>query len=100
MKKETLIIVDPQKDFWEKGWSLYVNDWELIIPWINNLIKEVKAKSWLVITSKDLHPANHSSFSIWPKHCVQNTRWAEYMDWLNKKTIDYEVLKWFRSDKD
>lgn len=100
MKKNALLIIDAQKDFWEKWAPLYVNEWELIVPVINKLIAEVKEKSWLIIVSRDWHPENHSSFSIWPKHCVQNTRWAEFMDWLNIWLIDNEVKKWFRSDKD
>lgn len=100
MKKEALIIVDAQKDFWEKGGSLYVNEWENIIPAINKLIDEVKAKTWIVIASRDWHPDHHVSFSIWPKHCVENTYWAEYMDWLNVNDIDYEVKKWFRVEED
>ncbi|EKE29988.1 MAG: Pyrazinamidase [uncultured bacterium (gcode 4)] len=100
MKKEALIIVDAQKDFWENGWNLYVNWAESIVAVINKLIDEVKARAGIIISSRDWHPENHSSFSIWPSHCVQNTHWAEYMDWLNQDEIDYEVMKWFRPDKD
>lgn len=100
MKKEALIIVDLQKDFWEKGGSLYVNEWENIVSVINNLIKQTKEKSGIIIASRDWHPDNHSSFSIWPKHCVKNTHWAEYMEWLKVEEIDYEVLKWFEVETD
>lgn len=100
MKKEALIIVDAQKDFWEKGWTLYVNEWELIVPEINKLIEEVRSRAGIIVASRDWHPENHESFKIWPIHCVKNTRWAEYLEWLNVKEIDYEVLKWFRGDKD
>lgn len=100
MKKEALLIIDAQKDFWEKGWSLYVNDAEHIIPVINKLIDEVKANAGLIIASRDWHPAHHESFSIWPNHCVQNTHWAEYIDWLNVDVIDHEVRKGFRIDED
>lgn len=100
MRKEALILVDLQKDFWEKGGALYVNEWEIIIPVINNIINEIKSKSGVIIASRDWHPENHVSFSIWPKHCVNNTHWAKYMDWLNIQKIDYEVLKWFEVEKD
>ncbi len=100
MNKEALILVDVQKDFWQKGAPLYVNDAESIIPVINQLMERVKSNAWLVIASKDWHSANHESFFIWPAHCVQNTRWAEYMDWLDVKNIDRLVLKWFNVEED
>ena len=100
MNKEALLIVDYQKDFWEKDWSLYVKGWELLVPEMNRLIAETKERSWIVIASRDWHPANHCSFKIWPAHCVENTRWAEYVDWLDIRAIEHEVRKWFRSDKD
>ncbi|EKE27471.1 MAG: hypothetical protein ACD_3C00205G0024 [uncultured bacterium (gcode 4)] len=100
MKKEALLIVDAQKDFWEKGWSLYVNWAESIVAVINRLIDEVKSRAGIIIASRDWHPENHSSFSIWPRHCVENTPWAEYMEWLNTGAIDHEVKKWFNPETD
>ena len=39
--REWLIIVDYQNDFANPEWSLYVKWWELILPYINNLILEI-----------------------------------------------------------
>jgi nicotinamidase-related amidase len=101
--KQALIIVDAQKDFWDKNWSLYVKDAEGIIIPINKLIEEVRNNAWIIVASRDWHPDNHCSFkweNAWPAHCVENSWWAEYMDWLNAWEIQYEVKKWFRADKD
>ncbi|EKD66564.1 MAG: hypothetical protein ACD_49C00030G0002 [uncultured bacterium (gcode 4)] len=99
-KKEALLLVDCQKDFWAKEWSLYVKEAEAIVPVINKLIAETKANAGIVIASRDWHPENHTSFSNWPNHCVINTPWVEYMDWLNVEEIEVEVKKWFRVDAD
>lgn len=100
MRKEALLLVDCQKDFWAKEWSLYVKEAEAIVPVINKLIAETKANAGIVIASRDWHPENHTSFFIWPKHCVTNTPWVEYMDWLNVEEINIEVKKWFKVDED
>lgn len=115
MKKEALIIVDYQNDFAHPEWSLYVQWWETILPFINNLIQEVKSRSGIIITSQDWHPENHISFAStfwlddftpkdweikWPKHCVENTWWAEFLDGFHSHWIDRKVLKWNKQDID
>ena len=100
MRKEALLLVDCQKDFWAKEWSLYVKEAEAIVPVINKLIAETKANAGIVIASRDWHPENHTSFSMWPKHCVINTPWVEYMDNLNVEEINIEVKKWFKVTED
>jgi len=100
MRKEALLLVDCQKDFWAKNWSLYVKEAEAIVPVINKLIAETKANAGIVIASRDWHPENHTSFSNWPNHCVINTPWVEYMDWLNIEEINIEVKKWFKVNED
>lgn len=100
MKKEALLLVDCQKDFWAKEWSLYVKEAEAIVPVINKLIAKTKANAGIVIASRDWHPENHTSFSMWPNHCVINTPWVEYMDNLDVNQIDIEVKKWFKENED
>lgn len=114
-QSEALIIVDYQNDFAHPEWSLYVPDWELILPFINDMISQIKANSGLIISSQDWHPENHTSFAKnhnlddftmkdgemkWPEHCVQNSWWAEFLDWLDTESIDNRVLKWFEQDKE
>ncbi len=64
MKKEAVIVVDYQNDFAnpETG-TLYVNRWEKIATVINEVVREVKNKGWLIITSRELHPVWHISFA-------------------------------------
>jgi nicotinamidase/pyrazinamidase len=75
--KRALLIVDVQNDFCEGG-TLGVKGSLDIIPVINNLIKKFEASDDLIIGSKDWHPENHCSFSIWPIHCVQNSEGSEF----------------------
>jgi nicotinamidase/pyrazinamidase len=44
---------------------------------LNNMAKEFKDSTFLVIASKDDHPKDHKSFSEWPVHCVQGTKGNE-----------------------
>ena len=88
-----LIIVDLQNDFLPDG-ALPVPHGNEVIPIAN----ELQRKFELVLGTKDWHPANHGSFAenhkgkkpgdriildgieqiLWPVHCVQNTRGAEF----------------------
>jgi nicotinamidase/pyrazinamidase len=88
-----LIIVDLQNDFLPGG-ALPVPHGDEVIP----LANELQRKFELVLGTKDWHPANHGSFAenhkgkkpgdriildgieqiLWPVHCVQNTRGAEF----------------------
>lgn len=115
MKKEAMIVVDYQNDFAHPKWSLYVKGWETLFPFINSIMKEVKTKSWIIITSQDWHPENHTSFAAtywlddyrmkngelkWPKHCVTDTWWADFLDWFDRDLVDRKVLKWFEENLD
>lgn len=115
MKKEAMIVVDYQNDFANPKWSLYVKGWETLFPFINSLMREVKSRSWIIITSQDWHPENHMSFAStywlddysmkdselkWPKHCVVDTWWADFLDWFDRDLVDRKVLKWFEENLD
>lgn len=88
-----LLLVDIQNDFLPGG-ALSVREGEQIIPVINELVKK---DFDLIIASKDWHPKDHLSFAkshrkqpgevmdlfglqqtLWPVHCVQGTRGAEF----------------------
>ena len=99
----TLIIIDIQNDFLPGG-SLAVPEGDKIIPVINRL----QEKFDLVIATQDWHPENHMSFAsnhqnkepfetirwketdqvLWPDHCVQNTRGAEFHPELNFRKVE------------
>ena len=69
-----LIIVDFQKDFYDKeNGSLYVEGAEKIV---GNICEEIKNEDYVeVVLTKDWHTKEDKSFKInggqWPVHCVQ-----------------------------
>lgn len=89
-----LLLVDIQNDFMPGG-ALGVKEGDQIIPLINDLLKK---KFDAIIASKDWHPKDHVSFAsrhhmrpgkvielsggmqqiLWPDHCVQGTKGAEF----------------------
>lgn len=106
--KTALLIVDIQNDFLPGG-SLAVTGGDDVIPLINQLvIRDFD----LIIASKDWHPFDHRSFAdthqlkpgeiilldgveqvLWPRHCVQNTRGAEFSTELDASHFKQVFLK-------
>lgn len=98
-----LVIIDIQNDFIPGG-SLAVPGGEEIVPIIN----ELQHKFDLVIATQDWHPRDHSSFAenhpgkkefdiiklngmdqkLWPVHCVQNSKGAEFHPELQTEKIE------------
>jgi nicotinamidase/pyrazinamidase len=89
----TLIIVDAQIDFMPGG-ALEVKNGDTIVPVINELLPKFD----LVGATQDWHPGSHKSFAVnhpghnefevinlngleqtlWPPHCIQESRGAEF----------------------
>jgi nicotinamidase/pyrazinamidase len=102
MLMKALLIIDVQYDFLPGG-TLAVNEGDQIIPVINQLQKIFD----FIVATQDWHPANHGSFAanhrgknpgdfiqlgnvdqvLWPTHCVQNSKGAEFHQ-------DLEQIKW------
>lgn len=99
---KALIIVDVQNDFCPGG-ALAVKDGDKITPLINDIQKDFD----LVIATQDWHPKDHGSFAsnhgkkvgeiitlnglqqiLWPDHCVQGSRGADFVKDLDTKSID------------
>lgn len=98
----TLILTDIQNDFLPGG-SLAVPHGEEVIPVANHLSFCFP----LVVATQDWHPANHGSFAInhpgkkpgdmielgglpqvlWPPHCIQGSRGADFAPALHKEKI-------------
>ncbi|MEO2066377.1 MAG: nicotinamidase [Desulfurobacteriaceae bacterium] len=82
---DALIVVDMQKDFSSSG-ALPVPGTEEIVPVINSYIELFKEKDLPIFATRDWHPENHVSFKenggIWPRHCVQWSQGAEFIDGL------------------
>lgn len=108
---QALIIVDFQNDFLPSG-SLPVPEGDTILPVINKLIDKFP----LVVATQDWHPQDHGSFAsnhpgkqigdtvilggisqiLWPDHCVQNTKGAEFVSGLHTE----KIAEIFRSGTD
>jgi nicotinamidase/pyrazinamidase len=93
-----LVLVDIQNDFLPGG-ALAVPRGDEVVPVANALMPRFE----LVVAAQDWHPANHGSFAsrhpgrkvgdridlngwpqiLWPDHCVQGTRGAEFAPGLN-----------------
>lgn len=97
-----LIITDVQNDFMPGG-ALGVAYGDEIIPIINRLIPQFEC----VVATQDWHPPDHVSFApthrrkvgeviqssgieqiLWPIHCVQNTRGADFVKALHRDRIE------------
>src|SRR5437763_17043117 len=92
-RNTALVVVDVQNDFCPGG-ALAVAGGDEIVPMLNALI----ARFDHVILTQDWHPPGHSSFAsshegqtpfatidvsygpqtLWPDHCVQGTRGADF----------------------
>ena len=81
MTSKALLIVDVQKDFCPGG-SLAVPDGDAVVKPINAMIEYARKNGWLIVASRDWHPAVTNHFKdyggIWPVHCAQNTPGAEF----------------------
>jgi nicotinamidase/pyrazinamidase len=105
-----LLLVDIQNGFCSGG-NLAVPNGEDVVPVANTLIAEGGYN--LVVASQDWHPADHGSFAsqhpgskpfemgtlggkpqmLWPDHCVQGTRDADFHPDLNTAAVDHVQRK-------
>jgi nicotinamidase/pyrazinamidase len=103
-----LIIVDLQNDFLPGG-ALPVPHGDEVVPIAN----ELQSRFDVVVATKDWHPPEHGSFAVnhpakkpgdriildgieqilWPVHCVQNTRGAEFADSFDTSRIAHVFHK-------
>lgn len=90
--KKALLIVDVQNDFCPGG-SLAVPEGDKVAPRLNKYIKFFSKNNLPVFASRDWHPVRTRHFKdfggIWPAHCIQNSRGAQFHPKLNlsKDTI-------------
>jgi len=106
--KTALLVIDVQNDFCPAG-ALEVAGGNEIIPYIN---KEMAIHDFVVLT-QDWHPKGHSSFAsshegknpldlitmpygdqvLWPDHCVQGSKGADFHPELNIKQANAIIRK-------
>ncbi len=111
MADEALVVIDLQNDFCPGG-ALAVAGGDEIVPLVNDLIRSADR----VIMTQDWHPAGHSSFAsshpghqpyqsvtmpygeqtLWPDHCIQGSRGAEFHTGLAWAKAELVIRKGFR----
>ncbi|HEV8203233.1 MAG TPA: nicotinamidase [Pyrinomonadaceae bacterium] len=79
--KRALIVVDVQNDFCPGG-TLAVSHGDEVVEPLNQAIDEFLDRGEPVYKSRDWHPPTTKHFAnyggVWPVHCVQNTKGAEF----------------------
>lgn len=110
-----LLIVDVQNDFCPGG-GLAVPEGDAVVPLINQLADRFDH----IVCTQDWHPAGHSSFAsshaarkpfeviqahygeqvLWPDHCIQGSRGAEFHPSLHVERAEAIVRKGFRREID
>jgi nicotinamidase/pyrazinamidase len=110
-----LIVIDVQYDFCPGG-ALAVAGGDEIVPRVNHLMS---AHDHVVLT-QDWHPSGHSSFAsshpgkapfttinmpygqqtLWPDHCIQGSKGAEFHAQLNLTKAELVIRKGFRQPID
>ena len=79
--RRALLVVDVQNDFCPGGTLAVAHGDEVVEP-LNRVIDEFLERGEPVYKSRDWHPPTTKHFAvyggIWPVHCVQNTKGAEF----------------------
>ena len=107
---DVLVVVDVQNDFCPGG-NLAVSKGDEIVPTVNRLMGLFRH----VVLTQDWHPLGHSSFAsthgaqpfttiqlaygaqtLWPDHCVQGTKGAEFHRDLKLSGAELVLHKGFR----
>jgi len=101
--KKALLIVDVQNDFCPGG-SLAVPKGEQIISILNKYLSLFKKNKLPIFASRDWHPEKTKHFKeyggLWPKHCVENSKGAEFHSKLKLPKETIILSKGMDSEKD
>jgi nicotinamidase/pyrazinamidase len=110
-ERELLLVIDLQNDFCPGG-ALAVAGGDEIVPVVNGLVSRFAH----VALTQDWHPRGHRSFAsahpgrapyesvsfpygeqtLWPEHCVQGTRGADFHPALEATRAELVIRKGFR----
>jgi nicotinamidase/pyrazinamidase len=79
--RKALVLVDVQNDFLPGG-SLAVPEGDRIVPVLNQYVDLFHRAGLPIYATRDWHPEQTRHFKayggVWPPHCVQGTRGAEF----------------------
>lgn len=98
--REAIIVVDYQNDFGKVGAPLYVKEGEILVPVINTLMSNIKARSGLVIATRDWHPDKSVHFNSWPRHCIAGAEGSDYVEGFDRSLVDVEIFKGYKNSDD
>lgn len=113
--RDALIVVDVQNDFCTGG-ALAVPGGEKVVPAINHIAEKFEN----VVLTQDWHPEDHMSFAsnhplkrpydiielnygpqvLWPDHCIQGSRGAEFHGALQTNRASLLLRKGMHGDID
>ncbi len=113
--QDVFLVIDVQNDFCPGG-QLAVADGDSVIEPIHKIAPHFDH----IVLTQDWHPANHTSFAsshpgkdafdqievsygtqtLWPDHCVQGSRGAEFHPALNLPQAELILRKGFRREID
>jgi len=78
---DALVVVDVQNDFCPGG-SLAVPEGDRVVPVLNRYVARFREFKAPIYASRDWHPPVTKHFEayggVWPPHCVQGTKGAEF----------------------
>ena len=114
-ERDTLLLVDVQNDFCPGG-ALAVPRGDEIVPLVNRLARRFRH----VVLTQDWHPRGHGSFAstypgkkpyetievaygaqvLWPDHCVQGTRGADFRADLDVPHAELVLRKGYHREID
>jgi nicotinamidase/pyrazinamidase len=101
--KDALLIVDVQNDFCPGG-ALAVRDGDQVVPALNRYIDSFKKARLPIFATRDWHPENTRHFKnfggVWPAHCIQDTKGAEFRADLRLPPDAVIVSKGMAADED
>jgi nicotinamidase/pyrazinamidase len=113
--QDALIVIDVQNDFCPGG-ALAVAEGDAVIEMIHRIAPRFEH----IVLTQDWHPAGHSSFAtsypgkkpfeqvglsygmqtLWPDHCIQGSRGAEFHPALRLPQAELILRKGFRPEVD
>ena len=98
-----LLIIDVQNDFCPGG-ALPVTDGDRVVAPLNRAAELFAAAGLPVLASRDWHPEKTGHFKIyggvWPPHCVQGSKGAEFHPALRLPPGYLVISKGFEPDGD
>jgi nicotinamidase/pyrazinamidase len=101
--RDALVVVDLQNDFCPGG-ALGVQGGDAIVPVLNRYLDRFEDKGAPVFLTRDWHPPVTRHFQayggVWPPHCVQGTKGAEFHPGLAPPAGAVIVSKGMDPDQD